>query len=646
MKSSVRSSLYSRMSRYLTPALVVLFGMHFLRTMIPGLVWYMRDTVGLGTMQLIPYAFGTFFLGFLAAILHKNLGARASFLLTAGGVALLRVIEQFSLDPGLDLWLSIAGLGLFLNFLSIFLGHVRSQGEWAAGRWIFGIVQGLALDIALRGVFGALDLNTIQGPIPSLIIVLLALGLLVLVWREPMPGGGTYSGATFRQALPLLAIGPFFTLQVLFFSSQGYIEQVAELRSPLGFIIVMLGYLLMGVGILWGYAQPRALHPILTLGIAIYLGYAVFAIEQSSSWILLTVLLGQFILGWGFAAITQLNAKAETRGLGQTTWMVGGGMLVFLILVFGYYVGQDMALPFPRQVFPAAAAALSGLFFFIASLQIRRFAMVVQNESAGFIWIGVLSLVPLIYWLAAGPDPVPLEPVGETVDIMSYNIHSGFDSDGRQDLEAIAGVIEASEAEIVALQEVSRVRLMDGGADIPRWLSRRLEMPYVFHGTEEPHWGNAILSRYPILDSGWGDLPRVGKLIGRGYLWARIDTGGTDPLLVIVTHLHHLGPDSEARQAQVPSLLAFWKNQAASIILGDFNAEPDSPEMRMLSEAGLRDAWSLAGEGSGFTFSANEPIKRIDWIWHSEDLQPVEIKVIQTRASDHLPVLARFESLD
>jgi endonuclease/exonuclease/phosphatase family metal-dependent hydrolase len=337
-----------------------------------------------------------------------------------------------------------------------------------------------------------------------------------------------------------------------------------------------------------------------------------------------------------------LNAKTEARGLGRTTLSVGGGFMLFLILVFGFYVAQDIALPFSRQVFPAAAASFLGLFIFVASAQLRRSPITPVRDSTGLYVSEALLLLPVIYALVVGAGPSPVPPEAGPVKVMTYNIHSGFNTAGLQDLEAIAEVIEESGADIVAMQETSRVRLMDGGADIPRWLSLRLGMPFVFHGTEEPYWGNTILSRYPIIESGWGNLPRAGKLIGRGYLWAHIDIDGQEPLLVIVTHLHHLGPDSEARQEQVPVLLESWNGQDRSIILGDLNAEPGSPEMRMFADAGLLDAWTVAGEGLGYTFPSDEPVKRIDWIWHSPDLQPLEIEVIQTQASDHRPLMASF----
>jgi endonuclease/exonuclease/phosphatase family metal-dependent hydrolase len=432
-------------------------------------------------------------------------------------------------------------------------------------------------------------------------------------------------------------------VQVLFFGSQGYLEEVVGLTAPLGFVLVLLGYVLSSVGAWLGFSQSRSLDLLVSLGITGYLGYALAIADRSGFWFLLTMLLGQFLLGWGLSVVARSNAKAETRGLGKTTFSVGSGLLIFLILVFGFYVSQDMALPFPRSYLPAAAAVLIGLLTLMASLQVRTRADSLERESSGLVLAFLLLLVPLGIWLVTGREPQSIQATGEPIGVMTYNIHSGFNAAGRQDLEAIARVIEDSGAQVVGLQEVSRMRLMDGGADMPVWLSRRLDMPYLFKGTEEPNWGNAILSRYPILESGWGDLPRAGKLIGRGYLWAKIDVGGSEPLLVIVTHLHHLVPDTQARQEQVPVLLEFWNDSNFSVILGDLNAEPGSAEMEMFADAGMLDVWSVRGEGPGSTFSSTDPVKRIDWIWQTPDLNALNVEVIQTQASDHMPILVYFE---
>jgi endonuclease/exonuclease/phosphatase family metal-dependent hydrolase len=643
MNTKARSFIFSRALEYLLPVMVLTLGMQFLRMLIPGLAWYLRDTMKIPSLSLIPYAFGTFLIGFLAAALRRLAGSRNALWITAGGVGVLRLIEQVSTNPALDFGLSIAGVGLFLNFLSIFIGRIRMQGDRAAPRWAYGLVLGLAFDIALRSVFGARDLSTISGAIPLAVVVVIVVLIFWALWREPKPKAGIPSDTTWKQALPLMTIGPYMVLQLLFFQSQGFVEEVAGLDAPLGFLIVMLGSLAAAGGIAWGLARPRSLHPIFAVGIAIILVIAVFTADQVGGMIVVTILIGQLLMGWGWAVVAGVSIQANRPGLVRTTVVVTGGMMLFLALAFAFYLAQDMAMPFPRQVFPAASAALLGLFILIASTQTRSQTEIASWDLSGISVAGVMAIVPLIFWALLGSAPTPEQPSGFPIKVMSYNIHSGFNFAGRQDLEAIANVIEDSGADIVVLQEVSRVRLMDGMADMPPWLSRRLDMPVLFRGTEEPIWGNAILSRYPVLESGWGELPLAGTLIKRGYLWARIDVGGPQPLLVIATHLHHLGPDSLARQAQVPVILRFWNEQGYSLLLGDLNAQPDSTEMKLIFDAGLVDSWSEAGVGPGFTSSSGDPFQRIDWIWHTEDLIAVEVQVIQTQASDHLPVVATID---
>jgi endonuclease/exonuclease/phosphatase family metal-dependent hydrolase len=643
MNPTVSRMKYARWLEYALPCFIFAFGLQLMRGFIPGLAWYLRDTAGIPTLQLIPYAFGTFVLGFSAAILRRLFGDQRSLWVTAGGVVVVRLVEQWNAKPSIDLWLSILGLGLFLTFIPIFIGHVRMVGERAAPRLAYGLLIGFAFDIVLRGLFGAVDLSWISGIFPFLIVTLISVLVFWVLRLEPTTAMNAPSDVGWPQAVPLLAIGPYMMLQVLFFSSQGYIEEVAGLRPPLGFIIVLIGYLASTAGILWGLNRPRALHPMLALGIAAYLALAVYGADQAGRLILVTILLGQFLMGLGLAAIATVNVDADRPGLLPTTIMIGVGMLLFLILVFGYYVAQDISLPFPRPVVPAAGGALFGLLILSASVQLRSKTLTSRRNLSGLSVMGALTLIPFLYWAVQGTSQSPMEPAGGAVKVMSYNIHSGFDISGRQDLEAIARVIEDSDADVIALQEVSRVRFMDGFADIPNWLSQRLEMPFLFQGTEEPIWGNALLSRYPILDSGWGELPRVGTLIARGYLWARFDVGEERPLLVIVTHLHHLDPGSVERSAQVSDILAFWDGEPSSILLGDLNAEPDSAEMKMIAEAGLLDAWEGAGVGPGYTYSSTDPVKRIDWIWHSDDIQALAVQVIETQASDHMPILATFE---
>jgi endonuclease/exonuclease/phosphatase (EEP) superfamily protein YafD len=63
---------------------------------------------------------------------------------------------------------------------------------------------------------------------------------------------------------------------------------------------------------------------------------------------------------------------------------------------------------------------------------------------------------------------------------------------------------------------------------------------------------------------------------------------------------------------------------------------------------GLRDAWTECGQGDGFTYPADQPTKRIDYLFLSGMLRCTAAEVIDTRISDHRPLLvtlARFAEL-
>jgi len=120
---------------------------------------------------------------------------------------------------------------------------------------------------------------------------------------------------------------------------------------------------------------------------------------------------------------------------------------------------------------------------------------------------------------------------------------------------------------------------------------------------------------------------------------AEIDAG-SEQIQLIDTHLHHVEADSDIRQEQVPGLIEAWDLAPGTILTGDFNAAPDSPEMQALANAGLLDVGEALGPSPGYTFYSADPSIRIDYIWISPDLSPISFQVPQTTASDHLPLLS------
>lgn len=189
---------------------------------------------------------------------------------------------------------------------------------------------------------------------------------------------------------------------------------------------------------------------------------------------------------------------------------------------------------------------------------------------------------------------------------------------------------------LAGLQEV--VRSDDGDRlDQATLLAEHLGYHSLWARTGSSHvWGNAILSRWPIARSEHFPLPRGGTDEQRILLFAEIEAPfGKIPFFT--THLNWKLHHGYVRELQVREIAERIAHLAPTsgfppILCGDFNAEPDSDEIRFLRGlTSLRgrsvyfaDAFALAGDGSkGTTFSrknpyaamVREPERRLDYIF-------------------------------
>ena len=105
-------------------SLIVLFGLQMLRVLFPTFAYYLRDTQGVSALTLGPIAIGVFALSFLAGPLKALLGLRRALIVAAGGTALLRLAEQISFNPGLDVFLAIGAGEKYVNGQRIRLSPV------------------------------------------------------------------------------------------------------------------------------------------------------------------------------------------------------------------------------------------------------------------------------------------------------------------------------------------------------------------------------------------------------------------------------------------------------------------------------------------------------------------------------------------
>ena len=109
-----------------------------------------------------------------------------------------------------------------------------------------------------------------------------------------------------------------------------------------------------------------------------------------------------------------------------------------------------------------------------------------------------------------------------------------------------------------------------------------------------PEYGNSLLVREPLVAT---DADRLDLGLDRSVQRAVVALPGGSSVLVVVTHLHHLGPDEVARDGQTAAIVAWLEGAPAAdatILMGDFNADPAEPTPRRLRAAGFRSAYEEA----------------------------------------------------
>lgn len=213
--------------------------------------------------------------------------------------------------------------------------------------------------------------------------------------------------------------------------------------------------------------------------------------------------------------------------------------------------------------------------------------------------------------------------------------------------ELIRREIEALRPDVLGLQEVLRLTVdgvpqlvpdRDQATELALGLGYEVAFAPAMHYGDGLLFGNALLSRHPITEATTVALPARDASEARCLLHACVQTPH-GPLPVFVTHLnwklHHGSVRLEQVRAVVSEIFARAPVDEAKlppVLMGDFNAEPESDEIRYLTGRAtvenrsvyFADAWIYGGDGSaGYTFDrrnrfaalAHEPPRRIDYIF-------------------------------
>jgi endonuclease/exonuclease/phosphatase family metal-dependent hydrolase len=234
--------------------------------------------------------------------------------------------------------------------------------------------------------------------------------------------------------------------------------------------------------------------------------------------------------------------------------------------------------------------------------------------------------------------------------------------------------VAAIDPDIVGLQEIIRHEGRTQAEDIGEGLGYHAAFGLAHDIGGGVGFGNAVLSRFPILSHEVFKLPNAGSAEARSMLFTELASSyGKIPFFT--THLNWKFHEGAVREAQVQKIAEIVKQKAPlaglpPLLVGDFNAQPEATEIRFLKglhalngkSTFFADTFEIAGEGPGFTFDArhnphaaptHEYPRRIDYVFvRGPDAEvrgkPLAARVVFTEvvngvcASDHYGVVAEI----
>ena len=331
--------------------------------------------------------------------------------------------------------------------------------------------------------------------------------------------------------------------------------------------------------------------------------------------------------------------------------------IVLTILTFIAYV-----LPFlAPKLFPLLSVLtlilplfliLNGLFFLYWLLQLKR-----QMIISGIVLLLGITFINKFYKFSSND----LEQEEDDFVVMSYNVRlfnlfQWIPKEGVGD--EILTFINDNNPDILCIQEYSASANID---------LKVYKYKFIFMQGKKIKTGQAIFSKFPIIDEGKIELPKSDNSV----IFADIRKG-KDTIRVYNMHLQSIKitPDVNEIQDNVDAInqeksqqvfkrirLAFEKQQSQAallmdhkndckypvIICGDMNNSAFSYVYRSI-KGNLNDCFEEAGNGFGQTYNFKYYPARIDYIFADKKLKVKSFKNFPEFVnSDHYPVMTRLK---
>lgn len=227
--------------------------------------------------------------------------------------------------------------------------------------------------------------------------------------------------------------------------------------------------------------------------------------------------------------------------------------------------------------------------------------------------------------------------------ILSWNIWLGGVY-----LDKITDFLRSFKADIVGLQEVTQTP--QGKKNIAQQLAQELGYEWVYATGMDlrPYgknlvMGNAVLSKYPIISKRTHTLSKTDT---RTAIQADLSVNKT-VIHVLSTHLLHTHQQPSIIQEEQAETLAAAAPKERTIIMGDFNATPDSRTVQILRTSfrkadgdSVQPTWSVYPQECCDTHGLTI---RLDYMFVTPDVRTKKFAIENSDGSDHVPISAEME---
>ena len=232
------------------------------------------------------------------------------------------------------------------------------------------------------------------------------------------------------------------------------------------------------------------------------------------------------------------------------------------------------------------------------------------------------------------------------IKILQWNIWNN------EEIDNIIKELKIIKADIVCIQELS----IKDDNDIK---IRKLKevYPYIYYEKADTFLDgysqcNAILSKFPLSDKKYihvqepTDNKNDYSKEGRVYVEAKVKINEKN-LTIGTTHLSYTDRfiETEPKDKEVTNLISCIKKDSY-ILTGDFNTNRTSKYIKWLEKVLVNNETSNTWTTKPFSYNGFKETElnwKLDYIFTSKDIKVKETKVVDTKYSDHLPILMTFE---